>query len=153
MVVGWGRPVREAAASILIHFLTLGLVATAAAPTASLVKLIPLSLLDFFHFICIPTEGASKLAPGLEGHGDGIAVGWLHLAHSQEHPVLVAADVEEEALGVHRDGGALRELSVQAAPRAAGAASRAAGQLVILAPVVVDELGERVAELDEALRG
>ncbi|KAL0618959.1 hypothetical protein AAY473_011639 [Plecturocebus cupreus] len=99
-----------------------------------------------------PAKGASELAPGFEGHGDGIAVGRLHLAHSQKHPVFVAAHIEEEALGVHRDGGALRELSIQAAPWASGAASRAACQLVVLASVVVDELGQRVAELDEALR-
>lgn len=102
-MAGWGRP----RASILIHLLALGLIAAAAAPSAALVKLIPLSLLDLLHLIRIPAEGASKLAPGLEGHGDGVAVGRFHLAHPQEHAVLVAAHVEEEALGVHRDGGAL----------------------------------------------
>lgn len=127
--------------SILIHFLALRLV-----PAASLVELVPLPLLDLFHLIRIPAEGTPELAPGLEGDGDGVAVGWLHLAHAQEHAILVAAYVEEEALRIHRDGGTLRQLRVQAA-------ATAARQLVVLAAVVVDELGESVAELDEALRG
>nr|KAF6319671.1 hypothetical protein mMyoMyo1_008411 [Myotis myotis] len=138
--------------SVLIHLLALGLVPAAAAPAAPLVELIPLALLDLLHLLRIPAEGAPELAPGLEGDGDGVAVGRLHLAHAQEHPVLVAAHVEEEALRVHRDGGAFRELPVRAAA-GARAAARAARQLVVVAAVVVDELGQRVAELDEALRG
>ncbi len=123
--------------SVVVHVLTLGLL-------SPLVHLIPVSLLDLLHLLGVAAEGSSELPPGLEGDGDGVPVAGLDLADPQEHAVLVGAHVEEEPLGVHHDGSALGELAV--APRGPPA------KLLVLSAVVVDELGERVSELDQALR-
>jgi len=106
--------------------------------------LLPDALLDLLHLLRVPAEGAPELAPGLQGHRDRVPVAGLHLAHAQEHAVLVGAHVEEEPLGVHHDGGALGELPGARAPRPGG-------QLLVVPAVVVNELREGVPELDEPL--
>ncbi|KAL0607917.1 putative uncharacterized protein CCDC28A-AS1 [Plecturocebus cupreus] len=98
--------------------------------------LLPLLLLNLLHLLRVLAEGVSELGPHLVGHGDGVAVSGLHLAHSHKHTVLVGAHIEEEALVVHSQGGALGQL----------------GRL-LLHSIVVDELGQSVTELDEPLRG
>lgn len=125
--------------SVVVHVLGLGLL-------SPFVHLIPVSILDLLHLLGVAAEGSSELPPGLEGDGDGVPVTGLDLADPQEHAVLVGADVEKEPLGVHHDGGALGKLAV--APRG----SRPPAELLILPAVVVDELGQSVSELDQALR-
>ena len=98
--------------------------------------LLPLFLLNLLHLLGVLAEGVSELGPHLVGHGDGVAVGGLHLTHSHKHAVLVGTHIEEEALVVHSQGGALGQL----------------GRL-LLHSIVVDELGQSVTELDETLCG
>uniref|UniRef100_A0A3B3BU73 H2A.Z variant histone 2a n=1 Tax=Oryzias melastigma TaxID=30732 RepID=A0A3B3BU73_ORYME len=127
-----GRP------SVVVHVVPLRLLAG-----SPLVHLVPVPLLDLFHFLGVAAERAPELAPRLEGDRDRVSVAGLHFAHPQENSVLVGSHVEEEALGVHHDRRPLRELAVRP-----GAAAR---QLVVVSAVVVYQLGQRVAELYQAL--
>ncbi|KAG8133078.1 hypothetical protein E2320_010888 [Naja naja] len=97
--------------------------------------LVSLLLLDLLHLVRVLAESVSEFGPHLVRDGDGVAVGGLDLAHPHENTVLVGAHVEKEPLVIHRQGGALGQL----------------GRLLLHA-VVVDELGQGVAELDQPLR-
>ncbi|XP_060747582.1 uncharacterized protein LOC132860412 [Tachysurus vachellii] len=96
---------------------------------------LPLLVLNLFHLLGVFTERASELGPHFVGHRDRVAVRGLHLAHAHENAVLVGAHVEEEALVVHSERRAFRQL----------------GRFILHA-VVIDKFGERVAELNETLR-
>uniref|UniRef100_A0A3B3IBI0 H2A.Z variant histone 2a n=1 Tax=Oryzias latipes TaxID=8090 RepID=A0A3B3IBI0_ORYLA len=126
--------------SVVVHVVPLRLVRG-----SPLVHLVPVPLLDLFHFLGVAAERAPELAPRLERDRDRVSVAGLHLTHPQENAVLVGAHVEEEALGVHHDRGPLRELAVRPGPAAA------AGQVLVVSAVVVDQFGQGVAELYQAL--
>lgn len=92
-------------------------------------------LLDLPHLIRVFAEGVAEFGPHFARNRDGVPVRGLHLADPHEDPVLIGAHVEEEALVVDRQRGALREL-----------------RRLLVHTVVVDEFGQSVAELDETLR-
>ncbi|KAF3851415.1 hypothetical protein F7725_013187, partial [Dissostichus mawsoni] len=108
--------------SIVFHVVALRLLSR-----CPLVHLIPVPLLDLFHFLGVAAECSPELAPRLEGDGYRVSVTGLHFAHPQENSVLVGPHVKEEALGVHHDRGALWKLAVAPGPSAAG-------QLLLISP-------------------
>lgn len=111
---------------------------------SSLIHLISVPILDLFHLLGVTAESSAELAPRFEGYRDRVSVTGLHLAHPQKHPVLVGANVEEEPLRVHLDRRALGKLAVTPG-------ATAPDQLLVVSAVVIDQLGQGVAELDETL--
>lgn len=97
---------------------------------------LPLLLLDLLHLLRVFTKSSPKFGPHFVGHSYGVAVRGLYLAYPHEHAVLIGADVEEKALVVHSQRGALGQL-----------------RGLVLHAVIVNKFRQRVAELNKSLRG